>query len=118
MAARGPGAHHPQLLMKPFLVALALVLAQGASAQEPAAPPASAGATAGRGALPPLPFRYVGQLRQNGRVEVLVMRGQELHSVGAGDSIDGEYRVEDITDSTISLTYLPLKLKQTWAFRR
>ena len=117
MEARRPTAHHPQLVMKPFLVALALAFSPGVPAQTQApAPGASTGAS--RSALPPLPFVYVGQLRQNGRVEVLVMRGQELHSLVAGDSIDGEYRVEDITDSTISFTYLPLKLKQTWAFRR
>jgi hypothetical protein len=106
--------------MKPFLVALALALSPGLAAQNPPSVTASGGGSrsAGNAVLPPLPFTFVGQLRQNGRVEVLVMRGQELHTLATGDSIDGEYRVEDITDSTISFTYLPLKLKQTWAFRR
>ena len=64
-------------------------------------------------ALPPVPFRYIGTLRDKGRLEVLVMRGAQLHSLTAGDSIDGEYRVDAITDSTISFTYLPLKIRQT-----
>ena len=117
MEGRRLKAHHPELVMKPFLAALAFTLSAGVAAQtSPPSPDASAGAS--RDALPPLPFTYVGRLRQNGRVEVLVMRGQELHTLATGDSVDGEYRVDAITDSTISFTYLPLKLKQTWAFRR
>lgn len=103
--------------MKPrLLLALAVAFCVDAGAQERFAP-LSASATP-PGATPSLPFRYVGQLRQNGRLEVLLMRGAELHSVAAGETLDGEYRVDRITESTIVFTYLPHKLKQTWAFRR
>jgi hypothetical protein len=43
---------------------------------------------------------------------VLLMRGTKVYSIGRGGEIDGEYRVERITESTISFTYLPLKTKQ------
>lgn len=104
--------------MKPLLVALALVLSTQVEAQKPVASLTPSLTPLSQQALPPLPFRYVGTLRDKGRLEVLLMRGAQLHSIAPGDSIDGEYRVDAITDSTISFTYLPLETKQTWAFRR
>jgi hypothetical protein len=99
------------VVLKPVLVALALVLCTDARAQAPFAAlsvsPAPAAAAA-----PPLPFRYIGRLRANGKLEVLLMRGTKVYSIGRGGEIDGEYRVERITESTISFTYLPLKTKQ------
>lgn len=61
---------------------------------------------------PPLPFQYFGKLIENGKTEIFVMRGEELLSIAAGQTL-GEYRVDKLTDSTISFTYLPLKMKQT-----
>ena len=103
--------------MKPrLLLALAVAFCVDAGAQERFTPLRASPAPPS--AAPALPFRYVGQLSQNGRLEVLLMRGAELHSVAAGETVDGEYRVDSITPSTIVFTYLPLKLKQTWPFRR
>jgi hypothetical protein len=62
---------------------------------------------------PPLPFTYVGRVTQDGVTEVLVTRGDELISVAAGRSIDGEYRVDAVSESRIAFTYLPLKAKQS-----
>lgn len=104
--------------MKLLLVALVLAFSTGVHAQNPVAslgPELSRQATP---ALPPLPYRYVGTLRADGRLELLLMRGGQLYSVAAGDVIDGEYRVDALTDSSISFTYLPLKAKQSWAFRQ
>jgi hypothetical protein len=78
----------------------------------PAAQPSVAAAPAAPTA-PPLPFRYFGKLTEKGKTEVYVMRGQDLISIAAGQRIDGEYRVDRITESTISFTYLPLKTNQT-----
>jgi hypothetical protein len=64
-------------------------------------------------AAPPLPFRYVGRLIQNGRSEVLVMRGDSLYSIAEGDEIDGEYRVERITGATVQFSYLPGRVQQS-----
>jgi len=43
---------------------------------------------------------------------VFVMRGEELLSIDAGQQ-HGEYRVEQVSASQISFTYLPLKTRQT-----
>ena len=61
---------------------------------------------------PPLPFRYMGKLTQNGKTEVFVLRGDDIISIAPGQKIDADYRVEGITDSAISMTYLPLKTRQ------
>jgi hypothetical protein len=62
---------------------------------------------------PPLPFQYFGKLTENGKTEVYVMRGEELISIARGETIGAEYRIDQVTDSSISFTYLPLKMKQT-----
>jgi hypothetical protein len=101
------------VVIKPLLLALALMFSPDGRSQEAYAPlyysrvprPASQ-------AAPPLPFRYVGRLLQNGKREVLLLRGSVLHGIAEGDEIDGEYRVERITASAIRFTYLPNNSKQ------
>jgi hypothetical protein len=61
---------------------------------------------------PPLPFRYFGRLTENGKTEVFVMLGEELLSIASGQQ-HGEYRVDQVSASQISFTYLPLKTRQT-----
>lgn len=61
---------------------------------------------------PPLPFQYFGRLTENGKTEVFVMRGEELLSVAPGQKL-GDYRVDQVAESRISFTYLPLKMPQT-----
>jgi hypothetical protein len=101
--------------MKPLALAFVFALSQGAQAQDAYAPlnfSAQPPDSASTLTAPPLPFRYVGRLVQNGKSEVLVMRGSMLHSIAEGDEIDGEYRVERITGATIHFTYLPGRVKQ------
>jgi hypothetical protein len=62
---------------------------------------------------PPLPFVYVGRVTQDGKTEVYVLRGEELIDVVPGRKIDDEYRVDAISESSISFTYLPLKMRQS-----
>jgi hypothetical protein len=61
---------------------------------------------------PPLPFKYFGKLTENGKTEVFVMRGDDVLTVAPGEKL-GEYRVDAVSDASISFTYLPLKTKQT-----
>ena len=61
---------------------------------------------------PPLPFQYIGKWSRGDKSEVLVMHGDELLSIDPGQKL-GEYRVDQIGESSISFTYLPLKMKQT-----
>jgi hypothetical protein len=63
-------------------------------------------------AAPPLPFQYFGRLTENGKTDVFLLRGEELLSIAAGQKV-GDYRIDKVSDSSISFTYLPLKMKQT-----
>ena len=69
-------------------------------------------AVAEKPVAPPLPFRYFGRLTENGKTDVFVMRGEDLLAVAPGQT-HGEYRVDAVSESSISFTYLPLKTKQT-----
>ena len=61
---------------------------------------------------PPLPFRYLGKMIEDGKLNVFLARGDESLSVHAGQRL-GEYRIDKVTDSEIVFTYLPLKTKQS-----
>ena len=61
---------------------------------------------------PPLPFRYLGKMIEDGKLNVFLARGDESLSVHAGQKL-GEYRIDKVTDSEIVFTYLPLKTKQS-----
>jgi hypothetical protein len=77
------------------------------------APAAAAQASAPeKPVAPPLPFQYIGKWSRGDKSEVLVMHGDELLSIDPGQKL-GDYRVEQIAESSISFTYLPLKMKQT-----
>lgn len=109
--------------MKPLLLALAVAFCVDAGAADPFAPanfaPAPSGAVPpplqpeAKRAAPPLPFRYIGRLVQNGKAEVLLMRGERLYSLAPGDKIGDDYVVERIGDSSIRFVYLPLNMKQS-----
>ena len=60
---------------------------------------------------PPLPFRYLGKMIEDGKLAVFLARGDESLSVRAGTRI-GEYRVDKVTDREVVFTYLPLKTNQ------
>lgn len=65
---------------------------------------------------PPLPFTYMGKLIEDGRIVVFLTQGDRNHIVRQGDTIDGTYRVDAVTEQSLALTYLPLKQKQELAF--
>jgi hypothetical protein len=100
------------VVKKPLWLALALAFCLDAGAADPYAPAAFGSTAAPKPAVPPLPFRYVGRLSHNGKHEVLLMRGERLFSLAAGDKAGDDYVVDRVGDSSISFTYLPLKLKQ------
>jgi hypothetical protein len=79
---------------------------KGLEKQAAAAPQAAAKSVA-----PPLPFQYFGRLTENGKTEVFLLHGEELLSIAAGQKV-GDYRIDKVSDSSISFTYLPLKMKQ------
>lgn len=61
---------------------------------------------------PPLPFQFVGKLDDGGALKVFLQRGNRVVTVGVGDVIDNTYRVESITDTQMTLIYLPLDIRQ------
>jgi hypothetical protein len=62
---------------------------------------------------PELPFRYMGKVIEDGKLEILLLRGDEHFSVAAGQKIGDEYRLDKVTTSSLTFTYLPMKKKQT-----
>ncbi len=61
---------------------------------------------------PPLPFRYFGKVIEDGKLEVFVLNGEETVGVKAGAKV-GDYRVDKVSESSITFTYLPLNTRQT-----
>ena len=59
-------------------------------------------------AIPPLPFRYIGKLVEDGRLEVILLRGADHITVAEAGPLDAEYRVDEVNDKRIAFTYLPL----------
>ena len=82
-------------------------------APPPPAPVAHVSAPPQPPSAPPLPFVYAGKVTQDGKTEVYVTRGDNLISIAPGENIDGEYRVDAVTASSIRFTYLPLKTVQS-----
>jgi hypothetical protein len=62
---------------------------------------------------PPLPFSYMGKLAEGNTTTVFLTTGDRNLVVRPGDVIDNNYRLEEVTDTTVVLTYLPLTVKQT-----
>jgi len=74
--------------------------------QAPAPPPPQA---------PPLPFTYLGRLDEDQDTTVFLTAGDRNLVVKPGDVIDNTYKLEQVTQSTVVLTYLPMNQKQTLA---
>ena len=62
---------------------------------------------------PAMPFRYMGKVLDNGQLEILLLRGDEHFVVRPGQKIDAEYRLDKATASALTITYLPMKARQT-----
>ena len=57
---------------------------------------------------PPLPYRYVGKVRNDADEHVVLARGERVFPIRVGETIDGQYRVEFIGTDRVDLVYLPL----------
>ncbi|MGK0418796.1 MAG: hypothetical protein ACJAST_003912 [Halopseudomonas sp.] len=64
-------------------------------------------------AAPPVPFQFVGTLRDNEQLHIVLQRNQTIHVVSVGDVIDETYRVEGLRGREVILVYLPLDLNQS-----
>jgi hypothetical protein len=78
-----------------------------AALTRPEPPPPPAEPTA-----PALPYTYLGRLTKGGKVTVYLVRNQEIVLAETGATLDGNYRVERITDTAVQFVYLPLQIRQ------
>ena len=62
---------------------------------------------------PPLPFKYIGKKIEDGKWEVYVTTGNQVHVVREKTVLQGTYRIDSIKPPVLSLTYLPLQQVQT-----
>jgi len=88
----------------------------GAIADLFASPAPAAGAEAGQSAArpsaPPLPFQYVAKIIDGDNTNVYVMHGEDHYSVKPGLVIDRNYKVEKVTETAVTFTFLPLGTRQ------
>lgn len=61
---------------------------------------------------PPLPYTYIGKLIDGGKLSIFLSKQDRNFIIKEGDTLEGTYRVEHITPSNITLTYIPLNIKQ------
>lgn len=81
------------------------------AAPPPAGEPASA-QSAPRASAPPLPFQYVAKIIDGDGTKVYVMLGEDHYSVKPGLVIDRNYKVEKVTETAVTFTFLPLGTRQ------
>ena len=63
---------------------------------------------------PPLPFTYMGRLALDPEhLIIFLVKGEQVYTVKSGDVIDAVYRVDGVSAGLLTLTYLPLDIKQT-----
>ncbi|HSQ05260.1 MAG TPA: hypothetical protein VLN59_14550 [Burkholderiales bacterium] len=79
----------------------------------PPPPPPPPPAPPPKPTAPPLPFTYLGQYQDTGKPLIFLVRADRVITVSAGDVIEGTYRVDGIAGRTLSMTYLPLNIRQT-----
>lgn len=64
---------------------------------------------------PVLPFSYLGKRLEGSDVMVFLGQGGRTHLIRAGDTV-AEYKVEQISSTEVTFTYLPLNEKQLLKF--
>lgn len=79
--------------------------AQRAAAAAPPPPPVA----------PPFPYAYLGGLSEDGVRTAFFTRGERVLPVKAGDTVDAVYRIDQMTEKAMTLTYLPLNQSLTLA---
>ena len=87
----------------------------------PPAPPPVAAAPPPPPVAPPAPYQMIGRVIEGEgakAVEVALLTGpNKALSAKRGDVIDGQWRVEQVSDSGVRLTWLPGQLPQNIVFR-
>jgi hypothetical protein len=61
---------------------------------------------------PPLPFQAIGKLEDQGSITAFLLASDGTYAAKQGDTINNNYRVEEVTPQKIVFTFLPLKVRQ------
>lgn len=61
---------------------------------------------------PPLMFKYLGKVIEGEETRVFLALAEHNYVVKPGETINNQYRVDAVTDHTITFTYIPLNAKQ------
>jgi hypothetical protein len=64
---------------------------------------------------PPMQFRYLGKVVEGDETRVFLARGERNYIVRPGESINSQYRLDEVGDHNITFTYLPLNARQMLA---
>jgi len=87
----------------------------------PPAPPPTAAAPPPPPVAPPAPYQMIGRVVEgdgSAAIQVALLTGPDKAlSARRGDVIDGQWRVEQVSDSGVRLTWLPGQLPQNIVFR-
>ena len=67
-------------------------------------------------AAPPLPFRFIGRVYQDGGTQAYVARGAKIIAVRKGDVVDNDYRVEKLGATELVFTHIPSGSRQVMQF--
>jgi len=63
---------------------------------------------------PSMPYVYMGKLAEQGeKAVILLVKQDRSYAVREGDVLDNVYRVDEVKAPVMTLTYLPLNIKQT-----
>lgn len=65
---------------------------------------------------PPLPFKYMGKVVEDGDVTVFLAKQQRHYLLNGGETIGHDYRVDRVEADKVVFTYLPLKEEQVMVF--
>jgi hypothetical protein len=62
---------------------------------------------------PPLPFTFLGRYQDSAKPLFFLLQGDIILTVSAGETLDGNYRVEGLDGPSLIFTYIPLGIKQS-----
>ena len=64
---------------------------------------------------PPLQFKYLGKVIEGEETRVFLALADRNYIVKPGESINNQYRIDEVNDQSVTFTYLPLNAKQVLA---
>ena len=62
---------------------------------------------------PPLPYKFLGKFNDGTELLVFLGRGEQSLVAKHGETLEGRYKIVDITEKNIEFVYLPREEKQT-----